>query len=113
MHNERDDIIESIRLRLRAHRELLLRRLGGHWPDEAELSNVVTELASEVPALQELQRTELALQRIRVGTYGTCRECRQNIAGERLEVVPFTQICVPCQLKGIQPSDESSLRQGH
>ena len=38
-----------------------------------------------------------ALERIEDGTYGTCEECGKKIAPNRLKVLPFADLCVPCK----------------
>jgi RNA polymerase-binding protein DksA len=38
-----------------------------------------------------------ALQRIEAGTFGTCTSCRQPIAAERLEALPWTTRCIDCK----------------
>jgi DnaK suppressor protein len=40
-----------------------------------------------------------ALERIDAGTYGRCAACGTTIPGERLEVVPWAALCVPCSAK--------------
>src|ERR1700675_4508507 len=46
-----------------------------------------------------LQLIDEALVRIRVGTYGTCIECEEELQQKRLEAVPWTRHCVVCQEK--------------
>lgn len=103
MQTERQEIIESLRVRLRRYRESLLRRLGGRWPDQEELQAVAADESMKIPAFDELKRTESALDNIRAGTYGLCCECGGEIAGERLEVIPFANVCVRCQLAKHSP----------
>lgn len=98
MNAGREEIIEAIRQRLRSHRELLLRRLGGRWPDEMELSDSAEDDDRDLPIVQELHQTELALEQIRRGEFGFCRQCHHQIAGERLEIVPFATVCIRCQM---------------
>jgi RNA polymerase-binding transcription factor DksA len=43
-----------------------------------------------------LEHTAAALDRIVKGTFGRCRECGQEIPGERLQAVPYTPYCVAC-----------------
>jgi YteA family regulatory protein len=38
-----------------------------------------------------------ALSKIDRGVFGVCEICGRNIEEERLEVVPFTQLCINCQ----------------
>jgi len=53
----------------------------------------VLKLAAE-SALTEI---EAALRRLEQGTYGTCERCTKPIPWERLEVLPMTGLCMPCQ----------------
>ena len=41
-----------------------------------------------------LARIDAALKRIDDGTYGTCRVCGREIAPERLEARPWTDLCI-------------------
>lgn len=43
---------------------------------------------------QHLQNINDALHRLSEGTYGYCRECRQEIPFERLTAVPYTEYCI-------------------
>lgn len=45
----------------------------------------------------KLEAIEQALSRIDAGTYGICELCEEDIAEGRLEVLPFTSVCVLCQ----------------
>jgi|SRR5579864_839787 len=40
---------------------------------------------------------EDALQRIREGTFGVCRNCGDEIGKRRLEALPWTEYCLRCQ----------------
>jgi DnaK suppressor protein len=44
-----------------------------------------------------LRSVRAALDRIAAGTYGTCVYCDEEIAGKRLEAVPWTHSCIACQ----------------
>jgi len=38
-----------------------------------------------------------ALERIEDGSYGVCEECGKKITPNRLKVMPFADLCVPCK----------------
>jgi DnaK suppressor protein len=38
-----------------------------------------------------------ALKRIDDGTFGKCAFCEQDIGEERLEVIPYTRLCIKCE----------------
>lgn len=40
-----------------------------------------------------------ALERIRMGAYGSCLECREEVQPKRLEAVPWARHCIECQAK--------------
>ena len=40
-----------------------------------------------------------AVERIDNGTYGTCEECGDTIASERLEARPVTTYCIDCKTR--------------
>jgi DnaK suppressor protein len=48
---------------------------------------------------QLLRMVESALGRIRDGSFGQCHSCGNEIAGVRLEAVPWALRCVQCQEK--------------
>lgn len=43
------------------------------------------------------RRLAAALERVRTGRYGTCRECGTDIAPARLKAIPDADLCVKCQ----------------
>lgn len=57
------------------------------------------KLALSALEQQYLQQVEEALQRIDNGSFGYCRDCGQEIAGGRLEIMPHAAFCVACQRK--------------
>ena len=48
---------------------------------------------------EELVALDEALARIRDGRYGMCDLCGEAIPRARLEAIPYTKHCVPCQQK--------------
>jgi len=99
MRSEREEIIEAIRQRLRSHRELIIKRMCGVWPEITNDDNIADEADRDIAALVEFRRTEKVLHQIREGTFGRCGMCNGQIAGERLEVLPFATTGIQCQLK--------------
>jgi DnaK suppressor protein len=57
-----------------------------------QVTRVLT-LAAEA-ALWEI---DAALQRLEDGSYGICERCAEPIRWERLEVLPMSRLCTPCQ----------------
>jgi len=46
--------------------------------------------------LQEIEMIKAALERISDQTYGTCVKCGEQIAEERLDLLPYTPFCRNC-----------------
>ena len=46
-----------------------------------------------------LNRITAALEKIEEGAFGLCELCEKKIAKARLKVVPYAELCVPCQEK--------------
>ncbi|MEE9615367.1 MAG: TraR/DksA family transcriptional regulator [Thermodesulfobacteriota bacterium] len=64
----------------------------------------------------QLSEIEDALERLDLKSYGTCGECGEPIAEQRLMALPFTRVCVECKSKEERerlirgrPSEETGL----
>jgi RNA polymerase-binding protein DksA len=44
-----------------------------------------------------LSAIDAALRRIEDGTYGTCQRCGKAISPERLEALPYAELCIDCK----------------
>jgi DnaK suppressor protein len=72
--------------------------------DPSELLDMVSEGEMDYMAAVSAQagsttidEIELALKKLREGTYGICEECGGEIKPRRLEVRPFATLCVRCK----------------
>ncbi|MFZ0013625.1 MAG: TraR/DksA C4-type zinc finger protein [Acidimicrobiia bacterium] len=69
-------------------------------PGNAEASSMKLEYAKELSIEQNtldlLSKVNRALDRVAMGTYGTCESCGNAIPVERLDVLPYSTICVDC-----------------
>ncbi|ANK82788.1 MAG: hypothetical protein TEF_19800 [Rhizobiales bacterium NRL2] len=52
--------------------------------------------ASEQTRIREIQRIDVALERIESGDYGYCTECDEEIAEKRLLIDPAAARCIDC-----------------
>ncbi len=46
---------------------------------------------------KKLAQIDAALQSLEAGEYGVCDECGEDIAGGRLDAMPFSRLCGTCQ----------------
>lgn len=44
----------------------------------------------------EIMQIDHAIARLEAGNYGFCEYCRQEIPQKRLDILPFTNVCVNC-----------------
>jgi len=71
--------------------------LSGDWEEQAvqrEHDEVTDALGNE--AQRELEQIKQALARIDSGDYEFCAECGMEIGQARLELLPYTNLCVAC-----------------
>ena len=61
---------------------------------ERETDEVMESLGNA--ELAELKQINAALDRVEAGTYGSCVRCGDDIAPERLDLVPHTPMCRNC-----------------
>ncbi len=73
------------------------------WDDRAteRQGDEVLEALGTVE-LGELRQIDAALERVEDGTYGDCVKCGNEIAKERLELLPATPLCRFCAGAGPQ-----------
>lgn len=69
-------------------------------PGNAEASSMKLEYAKELSIEQNtidlLRKVDHALERVAAGTYGNCESCGKAIPVERLDVLPYSTLCVEC-----------------
>lgn len=69
--------------------------------DEADHAAVAVETDIDAAIMEqqrrELNEIELALDKIRDGSYGICEMCEDEISTERLKVKNFARFCIACR----------------
>ena len=74
--------------------------LGGEAdPDtETDESEEFSNQLAEVQVLKNrLADSELALSKMKKGTYGICENCKKEISPELLKIVPESRLCKDCK----------------
>lgn len=56
--------------------------------------------ALENSMLIELEQIETTLGQMEKGNYGLCSSCGETISEKRLQVLPYTSVCVVCATAG-------------
>ncbi|MEM7783830.1 MAG: TraR/DksA family transcriptional regulator [Planctomycetota bacterium] len=85
------------------------RNSGGDVVDFAS-ENSFGEMSSQLAEVEhrELQNVELALLKMKDGTYGKCDGCAGNIPLARLQALPYASLCIKCKLAaekaGVDPN---------
>jgi len=74
---------------------------GLELKDEGDHASVSARTAIDSAILEqqrkELAEIELALDKIKQGTYGICEMCEEPIGMERLKVKPYARFCIICR----------------
>jgi len=70
--------------------------LGDLESDIREQDMSINLLEGRQEVLRDIQR---ALWHVVSGTYGICEDCGEAISIARLEAIPHTSLCLPCQLR--------------
>ena len=97
LERQRDEILRSL---ARSNKEG--RALEEDYPQDLG-DHSVTNLSRELLFQQSthrrqlLRKIEVALERIREGTFGECTSCGEQISVRRLEAMPFAAYCRDCQ----------------
>lgn len=101
-------VIQDRETQLLKRREELFSRLKGidseldshqarDWEElavERETDEVLEQLGES--GLKEIRLIDLALNRMKDGSYGICSKCGERISAERLDILPFTGVCRAC-----------------
>src|SRR5215210_1684624 len=74
---------------------------------DAAFDHTGEELSSQLAELEarELNQIERALLRLKQGTYGLCEACSTRIPVVRLNVLPYSTLCIKCQRESENDSD--------
>lgn len=75
------------------------RRVVHDLTGQSDTDSIVEREIADAAALrsdEEAVEIHDALRRLDAGTYGLCERCARPIAVERLEVIPWTRLCVAC-----------------
>ena len=58
------------------------------------------DLALSAQASAAVEEIDIALEKIKDGTYGVCEQCHNTIPKERLRALPNAALCVQCKSAG-------------
>ncbi|MFP5254346.1 MAG: TraR/DksA family transcriptional regulator [Acidimicrobiia bacterium] len=61
------------------------------------------DLTLSAQASAAVAEIDIAIAKIKDGTYGVCEECYSPIPKERLKALPFAALCVQCKSAGFTP----------
>lgn len=108
----RNDALLKLRTTLVARRDALRKALAGDLSMlksmrdqfggdvvDAALDSAQDEISSKLAEVEsrELANIEVALERIKAGTYGLCEVCNSKISMARLTALPYATSCIDCQ----------------
>jgi RNA polymerase-binding transcription factor DksA len=105
--------LKQLTAALREQRRFRLAQVGelegahGVAGDPTQMEITATLLRGARIALADI---DAALDRAADGRYGTCTDCRQPIAVERLEILPMVATCMSCQRRPQARRPRTALR---
>ena len=84
---------------------------GHKSEDEAATESLESwrRLALEKCLREQMAEVEQALHKFEVGTYGLCDICGQPIAPERLEALPWANLCLSCKTHQARRPENKNL----
>ena len=93
----REELIEEIARTRKMESDDLKNEIGDIYDSadnerDRQLSHILNDRDRK-----KLIAIDEALERIEDGTYGICEECGKKITPNRLKVLPFADLCVPCK----------------
>ncbi len=89
-----DKNLRGTTLELERMRDLELNDEGDYAAASAE---TIVDSAILVQQRKELNEIELALDKIKKGSFGICEMCEEPIGRARLEVKNFARFCITCR----------------
>jgi len=96
---EKDKILHDVSTKIRQESREQKRGTGDIYDIASDERERELSLMLGDRERQKLSEIDLALERIDDGSYGYCEDCGEPVAQKRLEVLPFTRVCVDCQSK--------------
>lgn len=88
---------EILKERLNRIRQELRQKKNADSEEQAtERGNDSVLEALETSMIKELEQIETTLRQMEKGSYGLCSSCGEAISEKRLQVLPYTSVCVVC-----------------
>jgi RNA polymerase-binding transcription factor len=97
LEHERASALQRVRELRERHVDDGSPTLSDELDNARSLSDLATDLVLIERAERRLRGIDIAFTRLRQGQYGVCPQCGDEIALERLQVVPFAAYCIDCQ----------------
>ena len=106
--------LEEIRRKLLQHKQELLMRAAkvraditrSSGPLDKDFAEQVVQMENDAvlagigeATRQELAQINRALAQLDQGTYGQCSSCGQPVGARRIQVLPYSDLCIDCAEK--------------
>lgn len=97
---ERNEILESFSGQDEQMKKIVDNIEAGDEADRAS-ERIDSTLLNSLSEASNRRLTQInnALERIKQGKFGICRECGKEIPQGRLEAIPYAALCIACQTK--------------
>ncbi len=94
---DKKKILQDVSSKIREESNVLKRETGDIYDIASDERERELSLMLGDRERKKLAEIDLALERIQDGLYGFCEDCGEPVGEKRLEVLPFTRVCVDCQ----------------
>ena len=115
LEERRQDMMVEVHDRMRdvraeSNSATMLGVLDSVETSEADIQDEIEFSLIQMKA-ETLSKIEEALQRLKIGAYGNCFECGEEISEQRLRALPFATRCTVCEEEREQETRKSTAQE--
>jgi len=115
LEERRQDMMVEVHDRMRdvraeSNSATMLGVLDSVETSEADIQDEIEFSLIQMKA-ETLSKIEEALQRLKIGAYGNCFECGEEISEQRLRALPFATRCTACEEEREQETRKSTAQE--
>jgi len=99
LHDAKNKILQEVSQKVKSESNVLKFEIGDIYDIASNERERELTLMLGDRDRGKLSEIEDALERLRDNSYGTCEECGEPIAEDRLRALPATKVCVECMSK--------------
>ena len=99
LQDAKNKILQEVSQKVRSESNVLKHEIGDIYDIASNERERELTLSLGDRDREKLAEIEDALERLKDNSYGTCEECGEPVAEDRLRALPSTRVCVECMSK--------------